>query len=200
MADVLDLQFDVQTVDMVDKVPVPEGEWIQTYSGVAFDLENPQPYMIRLMDVAHALSQTCRFTGHTSKFYSVAQHSVMVSYLSNPQNALVGLLHDFTEAYLTDLATPVKRLLPEYYNMEKRIWLAGSGKWGLPEELPSDVKEADKAALGWEAWIHFNEEPINGWCDFPYGLRDLVPAELLQPLYPEYAEKAFIYRFVELTQ
>jgi hypothetical protein len=85
---------------------------ITTYSGISFDPLNPDPAQVRIYDIAHHLSNTCRFAGATSKFYSVAQHSLLVCALlpldAGPWAHLLGLLHDAAEAYLTDLPTPVK--------------------------------------------------------------------------------------------
>ena len=166
--------------------------------GIPFDLENINPDSLELIDVAHALSNTCRFTGHTDSFYSVAQHSVMVSYLAPKEHAFVGLMHDFTEAYLTDLATPVKRLLPLYGELERKIWLAGVQRWNLPETIPPEVKEADRMALHWEANTLFLYPPIGGWCTKPEEVEEKVPAAFLHPLMSEAAELMFIRRYWEL--
>jgi 5'-deoxynucleotidase YfbR-like HD superfamily hydrolase len=82
--------------------------WIQTYQGGCFEPFNPHPDQIHIRDIAHALALTCRFTGHCLDFYSVAQHSVMVSQIVSHKHALAGLLHDASEAYLTDVASPIK--------------------------------------------------------------------------------------------
>jgi 5'-deoxynucleotidase YfbR-like HD superfamily hydrolase len=130
----------------VDKV-LP---WIQTYSGKKFDLLNPTPESISIFDIAHALSNICRYTGHTKEFYSVAQHSVLASVNVPPKDALAGLLHDATEAYLTDISKPLKMLLPEYCKLEDKIYKIIAAKFGLPAELPASVKEADLRLLATE--------------------------------------------------
>ena len=79
-----------------------------TYTGKEFYPLDPNPADIDIKDIAHALSNCCRFAGHIKSFYSVAQHSVIVSELCEPENALAGLLHDASEAYLSDIARPVK--------------------------------------------------------------------------------------------
>src|SRR5690242_1952599 len=67
--------------------------WIQTYSGVAFDLLAPTPEMISIVDIAHSLSRLCRYTGHViSANYSVAEHSILVASLLPPKLKLQGLL------------------------------------------------------------------------------------------------------------
>lgn len=89
----------------------PTGPWIQTVSGKRFYLLDPRPEMICLEDIAHALGQLCRFTGHTRQFLSVAEHSVTVSHLLKPFGPaaeLAGLLHDAAEAYIGDVNNPLK--------------------------------------------------------------------------------------------
>lgn len=90
--------------------------WIQTRSGEAFDLLNPKPEHVQLEDIVYALSHLCRFNGHTSRFYSVAEHSLHVCdrvlEAGHPARAqLVALLHDAHEAYTGDIASPLKQLL-----------------------------------------------------------------------------------------
>jgi hypothetical protein len=84
---------------------MPDGS-ITTFSGVLFRPLLPNPDDIRIADIAHALSQQYRFAGHTRTFYSVAEHSVRVSLLCRPDDALWGLLHDASEAFLTDVPAP----------------------------------------------------------------------------------------------
>ena len=78
-----------------------------TASGLGFDPEDPKPEAIVIEDIAHALSNICRFGGHTGSFYSVAQHSVLVSLHTNAKFARAGLMHDASEAYIGDIIRPV---------------------------------------------------------------------------------------------
>jgi len=81
---------------------------IQTYSRKQFDLLNPRAEDICIEDIAHALSNLCRFTGHTSEFYSVAQHSVIMGDQAlNRRDRILMLLHDAHEAYLGDISGPL---------------------------------------------------------------------------------------------
>lgn len=85
--------------------------FLRTYTGGKFHPFDPKPDEVSILDIAHALSQQCRFSGHTKKFYSVAQHSVLVARQIinwDSRFALKGLLHDAPEAYLIDLPTPIK--------------------------------------------------------------------------------------------
>lgn len=132
-----------------------------TYSGIEFDPLKPDPKLIRVHDIAHHLSNICRFGGATSKHYSVAQHSLLVASLMPAETGalgqLVGLLHDAAEAYLTDMPTPIKRstFLAGFVLLEQRLMQAIEEALVYPEGVTlSDiiplipvVKEADQTAL-----------------------------------------------------
>ena len=122
---------------------------ITTFSGVLFRPLLPNPDDIRIADIAHALSQQYRFAGHTRTFYSVAEHSVRVSLLGRPEDAPWGLLHDASEAYLSDGPAPVK-LLPQfeaYRAAERSLQGTIAVRFGLSTEQPRSVTEADRAIL-----------------------------------------------------
>lgn len=114
-------------------------------TGRYFDFRDPTPLTIG--EVAHALSKLCRFTGQCKAFYSVAQHSVLVSELLPDHLKMQGLLHDAVEAVMGDMSGPLKRLFPEYKALEHRIEKVILEGFGLPAELDPLVKRADLIAL-----------------------------------------------------
>lgn len=130
-----------------------EEPWIQTYSGRRFTPTNPYVDAIVIQDISHALSMKCRFNGHTRKFYSVAQHCVLVSYICDSGDALWGLLHDASEAYLVDFPAPLKHSgkFDDYIAVEDNMQRAICKRFGLPQDEPVSVKKADKMLLSTEA-------------------------------------------------
>lgn len=140
--------MEVETIERKDNQEWYEkNPYITTFTGKKFYFLAPTPDMVDLEDIAHALSNLCRFGGHTKKFYSVAQHSYLVSAQCNPENALAGLLHDATEAYLVDIPKPIKGFLTNYVEIENNLYKAIAAKFKLPAELPADVHEADTRML-----------------------------------------------------
>jgi len=123
---------------------------ILTRSGISFNLLEPTTEMIEIEDIAHALSNLCRFTGHTKSFYSVAEHCVRAAQEVPNAFALETLLHDSTEAYLGDVSSPLKALLPDYQAIEERLDRVIRQRFGLPATMSPEVKRADLAMLATE--------------------------------------------------
>ena len=169
--------------------------WIQTYSGRRFTPTNPNPDAIVIQDIAHALSMQCRFSGHVKRFYSVAQHSVLVSYICNFEDALWGLMHDATEAYLIDVPRPLKRSgkFDAYLEFEHKMQLAICKRFVLPEKEPESVKIADTILLATEARDLMS--PLRSdW------IQDVNPLPFnIDPLGPIEAKDLFMRRFFELS-
>lgn len=131
-------------------------DWIQTYTGQKF-YPMTATGTIDIVDIAHALSMICRYTGHVNRFYSVAEHSVIMASYFVAMNcnlaARYALLHDASEAYLTDVPSPLKKM-PEfaaYCEAEKRLQDIIYTAFGLDPEESENVTELDKAIIGWEA-------------------------------------------------
>jgi hypothetical protein len=123
------------------------GDWLQTYTGRRFHPADPRPEDIDIEDIAHGLSHLCRFAGQCSRFYSIAEHSVLVSFCVPREHAMQALLHDAAEAYLVDIPRPLKLMLPGYVEIEDRAWAAVAQKFGVPVEMHSSVKQADNDVL-----------------------------------------------------
>lgn len=169
-------------------------DWIATYTGGVFFPLAPRIEDVRISDIAHALAQLCRFAGHTRTFYSVAQHSVLVSHLCSQQDALWGLLHDASEAYLSDIVSPLKRAsgMGGYRVIEQRVQQTIAQAFTLPLVEPSSVKAADQALLRIEQ---------RDLVTMPDGWDVHVPAHhrRIEPWTPAHAEERFLARFMELT-
>ena len=123
---------------------------IRTYSDIYINPFNPLPEKINIEDIAHSLSMQCRFAGHLPKFYSVAQHSVQCSFMVAPKFKLQALLHDASEAYLLDIPSPVKNLIPFYKQAENKLMDMIADKFGFTYPLQEPVEAADKQMLQFE--------------------------------------------------
>ena len=169
---------------------------ILTCGGQYFDLLNPHKNEYHIEDIAHALSHVCRFAGHTREFYSVAQHSVLVARhvmcCTTPADitahGLAALLHDGAEAYIGDVASPLKQLLPDYKIIEKRVEAALFAAFGIPHPLPGIVKHFDLVLLSTEQRDlmppHDDEWEI---------LAGVAPTrEVINPWHPEKARVEFL--------
>jgi uncharacterized protein len=139
--------------------------WIRTFTGKRFYPLQPRLQDIDITDITHALSLQCRFTGHCICHYSVAEHSLLVASLVPEEHQLQALLHDASEAYLTDVARPVKHS-PEYTfyrKVEKHVQSLIYEYFNCdPEEAP-ELKKADDAALGLEAYWLMEVRRGEGW-------------------------------------
>jgi hypothetical protein len=174
-----------------------KGDWLQTFTGIQFWPLDPRPEEIVVEDIAHALSNQCRYSGHVRKFYSVAEHSVRVALHVKPPHRLWGLLHDAPETYLVDLAGPIKhysRLGDAYREIEEPLMKCVCARFGLSPAEPVEVKVADNELLmtekrdlmgpGPAKWREENFQPLR---------------EIIVPWSPEMAERKFLELFAALT-
>lgn len=170
-----------------------QGDWMQTFSGKQFWPVDPRPEEIHIEDIAHALSMQCRFAGHCLRFYSVAEHSYLLSHAVCPDNALWALLHDASEAYLVDVPRPLKPHLPGYREAEDAVMAAVCARFGLSPGMPREVKIADGRILADEARQNMADPPV-AWSDTG------APLRIELPLWePHIAKRMFLARFKQLT-
>lgn len=157
---------------------------METYTGVNIDFADLKAEQIKLWDIAQALSLTCRFGGHIPRFYSVAEHALMVHDLvkermterfggieiKDSQILLAALHHDSHEAYIGDSPKPLKNAAGEQLDaLALEIDSALAEAFGIEPslfDLPA-IKEADELALRIEAWhlkpSHGIGNPGGGW-------------------------------------
>lgn len=175
---------------------MPRGDWIQSFLGnVVYPLD-PDPSTISIIDIGHALSNQCRFLGHTESFYSVAQHCLFVSEEVPPQDALWGLLHDASEAYLSDVPRPLKKLpeFEQYRTVERLLMKTICEVFGLPLEQPQSVTHADLVALATEV------RDLMAPSQQPWDAMPPPSKRRIVPLTPKEAEKRFLDRFWKLRK
>ena len=172
-----------------------KGDWIQTYLGIQFYPLDPLISEIRLLDIGHALSNICRFTGHVTRFYSVAQHSVLVSQNVPPEDAAWALLHDAAEAYISDMSRPLKRhseLGKQFQVVERTLMRAICDRFGLSYNEPLSVKRADEVLLMTEKRDLMPNSPAK-WMESA----DPLPEKIVCWT-PEWSRHQFMKRAAEL--
>lgn len=175
--------------------------------GSYLDYSDPRPEQVTLHDIALSLSREARYNGQVGleHGYSVAQHSVLVSLLVPTEHALAGLLHDGSEAYLRDIATPAKRLLPDYQHLEEKVQGAVNHAFGLPskldEEAQSLVRQADQIALATEvAYLPPSSVTSTINCSYQPISKSVFASDCLVPLSPAQAMELFLARFESITR
>ena len=169
-----------------------KGYYIRTFTGRKLYWDRVEEHDYVIDDIAHALAMKCRWSGHTKRFYSIAQHSVFVSAHVPQRQQLEGLLHDAAEAYMPDFPSPLKWYLLDHgftaiKDIEKRVQACIEKKFDLNPDHKI-IKVADTLALSTEH-------------------RDLLPAGeeakwmgeaapyFLDPVGPEVAERRFLSRY-----
>lgn len=176
------------------ELPPRDGRsWIQTFTGRQVWPLNPKPEDICIEDIAHALALQCRYTGHVKQHYSVAQHSIIASW-NHPNAPMWALMHDAAEAYLADVARPVKPYLIGYNQFEERLLEVIAERFQLRWPMPEDIKEIDIVMLATERRDLMAEPPIpwestKGVAPLPHRIQWWGWA---------LAEKEFLQRFYDL--
>jgi hypothetical protein len=172
------------------------GSWMQTFTGRQFYPLAPLVEDIDPLDIAHALSLQCRYNGHCNKFYSVAEHCVLMSMFVSQENALRALLHDATEAYIGDMVRPLKRHMPDFVVVEDKLMPLIAERFGVEGEIMVDeVKAADNRILLDEREALFDGTPAAWAVD---GLLPLgVPIACWKP---QSAEQAYLSRLEALLR
>ena len=164
-------------------------------NGGYFDFTDPENSVFTIEDIARGLSNIARFSGHTDIPYSVAHHSVLVSYIVPQEYALQGLLHDSGESFLGDVSKPLKNLLPDYMAIENRCEAAILKRFGLDFPLDKSVKIADTIAFVTERRDMQPAAPL----DKMYA--KITPLEdQIKPWSSKMAYKKFLKRYYELTK
>lgn len=129
---------------------------MKTRSGKKLDILNPQPDQIDILDIAAGLAYKPHFSGQTPKFFSIAQHSIMVTDAIFFDLKRIALLHDASEAYLGDIIKPLKVMLPEFQRIEKNLMFVIFQKFNLDIDLLNDIKQADKSVQEVEYAAFYN--------------------------------------------
>lgn len=188
----------------------PNAIW--TVSDMMVEPLDMTPEMVKVTDIAHALSQACRFTGHTREFFSVAQHSANVSKLVVRRMswdngfdwgvALYALLHDATEAYLSDMARPLKHYNEfgdAYRKIEARLMWAIAEAHDLDPEMPEVVKWADDVALRVECRDLMGPTMKAMYADGNEDVAMYFP-EPMRAWSPREAERTFLDTYTQITE
>lgn len=176
------------------------GTWMQTFSGRKFFPLDARAEEITIEDVAHGLAMTCRYGGHTRRFYSVAEHCVLVSHHVPEIYALHGLLHDSAEAYIGDMIRPLKHQpqMSEFRAAEAGIEVQVAAAFGLEWTMDATraVKEIDDRILVDEIGALMADPPAY-W--ERHAAVEPVGA-IIVGLPPDVAERKFLDRYLELTR
>lgn len=175
--------------------------WITTISGKRFFFLDGKADDVILEDMAIALSRSPRWAGHTKKFFSVAQHSVLTAELVKEKGGTnleqrKALFHDGTEAYMTDIPSPLKKMIPRFKEIENEVWIKIARKFfGRKILIGKLVKQCDTIMLSTEARDLFSFPPLGGWvehCPPPWEHR-------IKPVGHVAAYNLFINKYKELT-
>lgn len=165
-----------------------------TNSGRSIELTTlPIDQDFDINDIAHHLAMICRFGGATDEFYSVAQHSVIVSRYVEKEYQFAALLHDASEAYLGDMVEPLKMLLPDYQRIESAMQVAINAHYDLNYQC------YEGAYRDIDLMVRYEEAKCLGVPLIrPKNFFTKLDGMKINPLPPKAAKKLFLERFAEL--
>ena len=173
------------------RIKTATGPTILLHSGAYFDFLDPWNSAFTIEDIAHGLSNTCRYAGQCRLFYSVAEHSWHASHLVPPDLELAALMHDAAEAFIGYVTRPLKALLSDYKRIEFNIEAAIAARFGINGMHHAAVKRADVALLAAEQAALMPAHSDN-WAV----LDGVEPADVsLMAWSPFYAKRAFLSRY-----
>lgn len=175
-------------------VNVAVGPRMMLQSGAWFDFLDPESSDFTIEDIAAGLSKTCRYAGQCDAFYSVAEHSLLVSEIL-PQYAFEALMHDAAEAFIGDVTRPLKQLLPEFKRIEARVEQAIFERFGVPTPISKEVKQADLRVLAAEQ-MQLMPPETSRWI---FSDRVEPAPVVIRRLDPVDAREAFLARYHELA-
>ena len=140
--------------------------YITTYTRKHFDPVNPDPALICIEDIAHALPMICRGNGHVSSFWSVGEHCILCAKEAAARRysnrlVLAALLHDASECYMSDVPRPLKQNMKKYKEYENNLLDVIYAKFlgsALSEEEEKIIKEIDNALLWYDLKYLLDEE------------------------------------------
>lgn len=164
-----------------------------TYSGKRFNPIDPNVKDISIIDIAHGLSNVCRYGGQCKKFMSVAQHSVICSWEASPSNKKWALLHDASEAYIGDIISPLKQTqqYESYREIEENLMRAICTRFELPLEQPEEVHEIDLL-------VRHTEMRDFGSIPEEYYINETMLEYVITPLPPRESKILFLKTFSNL--
>lgn len=159
--------------------------YIRTFLGRRFDFDNHRHYNLNIEEIAHSLSQQCRWTGHTKKFYSVAQHCVLCAQNVSKEFEFEALMHDASEAFIGDVSSPLKKKLPDYKKISEPIERFICDYYLLPFPHSPEIKVIDNILMETEG-----RQLINGW----KADENIQPLDMtIKPWSSEWAKAEFLY-------
>ncbi len=180
-----------------------KGPAFQTITGQLLYLLHPEAKHINIFDIATGLSNQCRYNGQLPKFYSVAQHSVIVAEQAEKlgktrRQCLKALLHDSHEAYLGDIVTPLKLVLDNYREIENSVDDAICERFKIPKGMDAWLHDLDKVVLATEIRDLRPHGQIR--VKSAERLRDPLDDLHIEPIPPTEAALLFLQKYLQYTK